>query len=563
MAPLSPVSEKIPSPIPFGRYELVQRIGAGGMGEVWLARLPGLGGVSKVCVVKKMLPHLASDPTFAKRFLDEAKVVVHLNHGNIAQVLEMGEVEGEYFIAMEYVEGKTVARISSRLRERDERFPLPLALLIGSRACDALSYAHRKTDLQNRPLHVVHRDVSPSNILISYDGEVKVIDFGAAQSTMKEAHTAPRVVIGNLAYMSPEQARKRPVDGRADVYSISVVLWELIAWHALPTGGDHVERWRRAAYPRFVPPSKLQSDVPPFLDPIIMRGLAMDPLDRFPNAEELRDELQRALQQIGAKTSQSTLGALMQALFRQEANQERATVARAMAAFDAESTDKSVRRVVPKPSTQLEPEDVTMPGNGGGPSFSMDAIRAAVRAAPSAPPPRPPPPVADLEPERDFRRAPPPSPPTSDPSAQPGVAETFGAPSPSASDFDPDRTRAAPESEEVEKPPPPVDDQPRAGERRSSDRHSEELPTVTWVQQPAPRRRRFTDALTADYGPQERKKHILFRIVLFAGAFIVGVVLAVLLSQLFAGPSQPEVTPVGAPAATPLAPSPPGPLKRK
>jgi serine/threonine-protein kinase len=160
------------------------------MGEVWLARLPGLGGVSNVCVVKKKPAAPLQRQDLVKRFLDEAKVVVHLNHGNIAQVFEMGEVDGEYFIAMEYVEGKTVSRISARLRERGERFPLPLALYIGARACDALSYAHRKTDLQNRPLHVVHRDISPSNILVSYDGEVKVIDFGAAQSTMKEAHTA-------------------------------------------------------------------------------------------------------------------------------------------------------------------------------------------------------------------------------------------------------------------------------------------------------------------------------------------------------------------------------------
>lgn len=550
---MSPAADRFPSPIKFGRYELVQRIGAGGMGEVWLARLPGLGGVSKMCVVKKMLPHLSNDKTFVKRFLDEAKVVVQLNHGNIAQVLEMGEVEDEYFIAMEYVEGKTVSRLSSRLRERNERFPLPLALYLGARTCDALSYAHRKTDLQNRPLHVVHRDISPSNILVSYDGEVKVIDFGAAQSTMKEAHTAPRVVIGNLAYMSPEQARKKPVDGRADVYSISVVLWELVAWHALPTGGDHVERWRRAAYPRFVPPSKLQSDVPQFLDPIIMRGLAQDPLDRYPNAEELRDELQRALLQIGAKTSQTTLGGLMQTLFRQEANQEKATVARAMAAFDAESTDKGERRVVAPQKAQVDGEDVTMPGHGGGPSFSTDGQPAVD----SAPPPvrlRPPPPVA--EPEPDFPRSPPP-PPVSDASMQSGVSEPSAPPAPSASDFDPDRTRAAPDSDESEKPPPPVE-QPA---RRSGERHSDEMPTVTWVQQPPPRRRRFTDALTADYGPQERNKRILFRVVLFAGAFIIGVVLAVLLSQLFSGPSQPEVTPVGAPTS-PLSP-PPGPPKRK
>ncbi len=316
--------------ISFGRYELLRRIGAGGMGEIWLARLPGLSGIAKVCVVKKMLPHLSSDRSFVERFLDEAKVVVHLAHGSIAQVFEMGEADGEYFMAMEYVQGKTLARLIARLRERGERFPLPLALYVGIRVCDALAYAHRRADPAGRPLHVVHRDISPANILVSYDGEVKVIDFGAAQSAIKEVNTAPRVVIGNLAYMSPEQARKKPVDGRADIYSIAVVLWELIAWAPLPSGGNSTERWRRAAYPSFTSPSKSQPDVPAEIDQTIMRALSPDRRDRHQGAEALRDDLQRALSQLASETSSSSLSAFLRQLFSEEAEHDRRMVAEAL-----------------------------------------------------------------------------------------------------------------------------------------------------------------------------------------------------------------------------------------
>jgi serine/threonine protein kinase len=317
-------------PRPLGRYELLRRIGAGGMGEVWLSRIPGMPGIEKVCVVKTILPHLASDRQFVGRFLDEAKVVVHLNHGNIAQVFEMGNVDGQYFMAMEFVEGKTLGRITARLRELGETFPLGIALSIGMKMCDGLAYAHRKTDPSGKPLKVVHRDVSPANVIISYQGELKIIDFGASLHTEKEEKTAPRVVIGNLAYMSPEQARKHPVDYRADVFSTGVVLWELIAWQPLPSGGDYVERWRRAAYPKFEKPSVFQPSVPPDVDDVIMRALQVNPKDRPQTADELRDQLSTCLAKIDPQVSQSSLSAFVLKLFSHEAERERAIVAEAL-----------------------------------------------------------------------------------------------------------------------------------------------------------------------------------------------------------------------------------------
>lgn len=324
------LSSKPPAAKPFGHYHLLRRIGAGGMGEVFLSRTASASGAPQVCVVKKMLPHLANDPGFVARFLDEAKVVVHLRHPGIARVLEMGAEEGEYFIAMEYVQGQTLAKILARLREQGARFPLSLALRVAQKMCDALAYAHQACDPSGQPLHVVHRDISPSNALVSYSGRVKIIDFGAAQSALKEARTAPRVVIGNLAYMSPEQARKKPVDGRADVYSMGVLLWELAVGRLPSPGADPEERWRRAANPHFVPPSQMQPSVPPEVDQIIMHALSPDPAKRWPSASAMKDALDAALASMDPSPSEAPLASLMASLFAREAEQDKAMVAEAL-----------------------------------------------------------------------------------------------------------------------------------------------------------------------------------------------------------------------------------------
>lgn len=304
-------------PLPFGRYTLLRRIGAGGMGEVFLARdeaqVP-----PRACVVKKVLPHLAQNRQFVGRFLDESKVVVNLDHPNIAHVYSMGEVDGHYFLAMEYVQGKTVSRFMHRLRQRKRELPIGLILLIGERMCRGLAWAHDAADAHGNPLHLVHRDLSPANVCVSYAGEVKIIDFGAAQSTLKEEQTAPRVVIGNLAYMSPEQARKQHVDRRADVYSTGAVLWELLAWKFLPQKGDPIERWRKAANPSWEPPSLHRPDIPPDVEAVIMRALSREPKDRHQDAAVLGAELERLRQKHAPDATESALGALLSSVFPNE-----------------------------------------------------------------------------------------------------------------------------------------------------------------------------------------------------------------------------------------------------
>ncbi|MBI3184479.1 MAG: serine/threonine protein kinase [Myxococcales bacterium] len=335
-------------PVEFGKFQLVRRIGAGGMGEVFLARDES-GQVPRACVVKKVLPHLSQNRAFVGRFVDESKVVVRLRHPQVARVYAMGEVNGEYFLAMEYVQGKTVSRFARRLRERKQVMPFGLVLLIGERMCQGLAYAHKAQDEGGQPLHLVHRDLSPANVCVSYRGEVKIIDFGAAQSTLKEEQTAPRVVIGNLTYMAPEQAKKQIVDCRADVYSVGVCLWELLAWHALPQRGDPIERWRKAANPSWEPPSRHRPGVPPEVDLAILKALRKDPGERYPDAATLGAELARLRAKYAPDANEKELAALLSHAFNEEKLTEEGLLARLLGGspITEVETDKKTMVVPP------------------------------------------------------------------------------------------------------------------------------------------------------------------------------------------------------------------------
>ncbi len=340
------------APLPFGRYQLIRRIGAGGMGEVFLAREGG--DAPRAVVVKKVLPNLVANRAFVGRFLDEAKVVVRLKHHNIARVYAMGDVNGEYFLSMEYVQGKTVSRFTKRLRDRKVDLPLGIALLLGEKVCHGLQYAHDSKDETGSPMHLVHRDLSPANVCISYRGEVKIIDFGAAQSTLKEEQTAPRVVIGNLTYMAPEQAKKQIVDGRADIYSCGVMLWELLAWHALPQKGDPIERWRKAANPSWDAPSLSQPNVPREVDEVILKALRKEPKDRYSTAFEFGEALKKLRLKFAPDVADRDIGELLARVFAKEKTGEDAVLHEAVygKTINIPDADKT-RRVQFVPPTAL------------------------------------------------------------------------------------------------------------------------------------------------------------------------------------------------------------------
>ena len=230
--------------------------------------------------------------------------------------------------------------------------------------CDGLQYAHEATDENHRPLHLVHRDLSPANVCLSYRGEVKIIDFGAAQSTLKEEQTAPRVVIGNLTYMSPEQARKQIIDGRADVYSCGVMLWELLASKALPQKGDPIERWRKAASPAWDPPSLLHPSLPLDLDELVLKALRKDPHERYANARAFANALRRARQRHAPQVTEREVGALLAIAFAVEKQGEDAVLKEALGgAVEAQQREVS-RRVTLVPPTALAFEHPAVVGSG-------------------------------------------------------------------------------------------------------------------------------------------------------------------------------------------------------
>ncbi|MFP2960644.1 serine/threonine protein kinase [Myxococcus sp. 1LA] len=388
-------------PVRFGPYTLVRRIGAGGMGEVFLAREEA---PRRACVVKKVLPQLMASPQFAGRFRDEARVVVRLHHPNIARVYAMGEVDGQLYLSMEYVQGKTLSRLTYRLRQLGRTLPLGIMLHLGQRLCEGLTYAHDATDENGHPLHLVHRDLSPANVCISYSGEVKIIDFGAAQSTLKEQQTAPRVVIGNLTYMAPEQARKRFVDRRADVYAVGALLWELFAWRPLAQRGDPVERWRRAAYPQWEPAGHFRQGVPASVDAFLMRALASEPDNRFPDAAAMGAELARMKAKLAPNVGDAEIAKLIAAAFPREKKAEELVLRELLREPRSRALTQPELATVLAPPTALAfehggidaPEDFVpaerdgakAQGHGAAPASHGDAdeIEVTVRGAPAAGP---------------------------------------------------------------------------------------------------------------------------------------------------------------------------------
>jgi serine/threonine protein kinase len=212
----------------FGNYQLVKKLATGGMAEVWLAKQTGIEGFNRHVVVKRILPHLAEDPEFVHMFLNEAKIASRFNHPNIAQIYDLGEHGEQYFIAMEFIHGEDLGRVMRRAWSTGQWIARHISLRIVADSCQGLYYAHTRLDERGQPLRVVHRDISPQNILISFDGAVKVVDFGIAKASDQVSNTKSGAIKGKFAYMAPEQAAGKPLDARSDIFALGLVLYELI-----------------------------------------------------------------------------------------------------------------------------------------------------------------------------------------------------------------------------------------------------------------------------------------------------------------------------------------------
>jgi serine/threonine-protein kinase len=273
-------------PRKFGKYHLLAPLAQGGMGALYLA-VTGDKGFERLLCIKTVLPHLADDE-YVARFRDEAKIVVQLSHGNLIPVFDAGQVDGELFLAMEFIKGKDLRAVWNRCAKKSVAFPVDVAVYLTKELCRGLGYAHSAGSI-----NLVHRDVSPPNVLLSYAGEVKLTDFGLASSTLKLEKTAPGIIYGKVAYMSPEQARGDALDGRSDIYAAGIILWELLTGRQLfPPGKEQPQDLlKRARNPEVMPPSKKAPRVPRELDALVLKALAANPDDRYASADEFKDAL--------------------------------------------------------------------------------------------------------------------------------------------------------------------------------------------------------------------------------------------------------------------------------
>jgi serine/threonine protein kinase len=282
----------------FGPYKLIDRVAVGGMAEVFKAKRAGVEGFEKVVAVKRILPHLSDNKEFLDMFVDEAKMVAGLTHPNIVHIFDLGKIDASYYIAMEYVHGRDLRTIQKRAREKGLRMPLDLSLRVVSQVCAALEYAHRKKDERGRPMEIVHRDVSPQNILISFEGEVKLVDFGIAKAATKASSTDRGALRGKILYMSPEQAWGRTIDRRSDVFSLGIVLYELVTdVKPFLAAGTEVTVLELVRQCLVTPPRDINPRVPEALDRVIMKALARDPDERYEDAGQMQRGLERILRE--------------------------------------------------------------------------------------------------------------------------------------------------------------------------------------------------------------------------------------------------------------------------
>ena len=260
-------------PVKFGDYYLFERVAVGGMAEVFKGVSYGVEGFERLFAVKRVLPSISEDQEFIEMFIDEAKIAVQLTHANIGQIFELGNAEDSYFIAMEFVQGKDLRAIFDRARTKAGALDIPMCCHVIKEVCEALEYAHGKKNEKQEPLGLIHRDVSPQNILVSYDGEVKLIDFGIAKAAGKASKTQAGILKGKFGYMSPEQVRGKPIDRRSDLFSLAVVLFELLTLERCFQGESDFSTLEKVRNVDIRRPSALNRDIPPELERIVLRGL--------------------------------------------------------------------------------------------------------------------------------------------------------------------------------------------------------------------------------------------------------------------------------------------------
>ncbi|MCP4810812.1 MAG: serine/threonine protein kinase [Proteobacteria bacterium] len=324
----------------FGKYAILERVAQGGMAEIFKARMEGIGGFNRLFAIKRVLPGLSQNREYIDLLVDEAKVAGLLSHANIVQILDLGQVKGQYYVAMEYVHGQDLGRVLERCRERGITLPVPHAVFVLIEVLKGLEYAHNRQIMRGStpvPLNIVHRDVSPSNVLLSFQGEVKLTDFGIAKASVKALETVSGVIKGKFDYMSPEQASAKEVDQRTDLFAAGVLFYEMLCGtHPFRQTGDlkTIAAIRAGEYqaPTFANP-----DVPYALEVILDRALSAEAGERYQTATEFKDALNRFFHDSGFIFSHTTLAAYLKGLFPQAAAPRRRERNKVLALKDQET----------------------------------------------------------------------------------------------------------------------------------------------------------------------------------------------------------------------------------
>jgi len=318
-------------PRKFGRYELIELIATGGMAQIYLARLipsvgdgavMGLGSPAKELVIKRVLPHLIQNRDFIDMFFDEANITLPLNHGNIVQVFEFGQVGQDYFLAMEYVRGRNLETVLTHLQEQEQEMPLEVALFIGAEVAKGLDYAHRFRDPQDEHAGIIHRDVSPQNVLVGYQGEIKLTDFGIAKARSRIRQTAQGIIRGKACYLSPEQAESLELDPRSDQFSLGTVLYEMLTGRRPFEHESEIGTLEQVRAAQVEAPSRIRAQIPSEVDKAVLRALSRDPDRRFPDCAALGLVLSRALQNHDPAFSSGRLADWMREMFADQISQE-------------------------------------------------------------------------------------------------------------------------------------------------------------------------------------------------------------------------------------------------
>ena len=371
-----------PEPRRFGKYQILERIAVGGMAEIYRARLDGIGGFQRTFAIKRIAPHLSQNSDFVDMLVDEAKIAGLLSHANIVQIMDLGSVDSQFYIAMEFVNGRDLGQALARCAAKGITLPVPHAVYVLIEMLKALEYAHNRQVMrggQPVPLHIVHRDISPGNVLLSFQGEVKLTDFGIAKASVKALQTMSGVVKGRFDYMSPEQAAGQVVDQRSDLFSAGVLFYEVLTGkHPFRQPGEvaTLDALRRTT---FLPPSEVNPDVPYALDVLVELALRARPDERLQSATAFREALDRFCHDSGFIFSASTLAAFLRGLFPEAAPADRRNEGDAPTRLLEPSDVPQDEDSPPRQSPQRGP-----PGPSPGQSAPNTAL-SMLRAAPPAP----------------------------------------------------------------------------------------------------------------------------------------------------------------------------------